>query len=70
VKRAEVAQYLREAMGAGAVARNAGCEDAQFERPALQHVLATVAVIGRRCAEEISPGAVIHLATSDDRQYR
>lgn len=79
VKRAEVAHYLREAVEAGDITRNAAFEDARFEQARLEariaeleQLLATAQVIdldqGR--TDEISLGSVAHLAASDGRTYR
>ena len=79
VKRAEVSRYLREAMEAGGVIRNAAFEDARFEQTRLEariaeleQLLATAQVIDRNQVptEAISLGSIVHLATSDGRTYR
>ena len=79
VKRAEVAHYLREAVEAGDVTRNAAFEDARFEQARLEariaeleHLLATAQVIdlGQVSTDGVSLGSVVHVAASDGRVYR
>jgi transcription elongation factor GreA len=79
VKRAEVAQYLRETLEAGGVIRNAAFEDAKFGEAYiegriadLEQLLATAQVIdpGKRPAEVASLGSAVHLATSESRTHR
>ena len=79
VKRAEVARYLREAVEAGGVDRNAAFEDARFEQARLEariaeleQLLAMAQVIdcNQVPTEAISLGSIVHLATSDGRTYR
>ena len=77
VKRAEVAQYLREAVAAGDVIRNAAFDDAKFEQTRLEariaeleHLLANATVIEKGRTDVVSLGSVVHLTTSDDREYR
>lgn len=79
VKRAEVVQYLREALEAGGVIRNAAFEDAKFSEAYLEgriadleQLLATAQVIDldKAPADVASIGSVVHLATSDGRAYR
>src|SRR5437588_12946179 len=79
VKRAEIAQYLREALEAGDVPRNAAFEDARFEQARLEariaeleQLLATAQVIDldQVPIDAVSLGSVVHLATSDGRAYR
>lgn len=79
VKRAEVTQYLREALEAGGVIRNAAYEDAQFERTYLERriadleqLLATAQVIDpdKVPTDVASLGSVVHLATSNGHAYR
>jgi transcription elongation factor GreA len=78
VKRAEVAQRLREAMEAGDVFRNAAFEDAKFEQvhiegriAELEQLLATATVvdISKAPKDLVSLGSIVHLAMSDDRTY-
>jgi transcription elongation factor GreA len=79
VKRAEVTQYLREALEAGGVIRNAAYEDTQFERTYLERriadleqLLATAQVIDpdKVPTDVASLGSVVHLATSNGHAYR
>lgn len=79
VKRAEVAQYLREAVEAGDITRNAAFEDALFEQvlleariAELERLLATAQVIDLEQIDTdgISLGSVVQLATNDSRTYR
>lgn len=79
VKRAEVAHYLREAVEAGDITRNAAFEDARFEQARLEariaeleHLLATVQVIDldQTPTDVVSLGSIVHLAVSDGRAYR
>ncbi len=79
VKRAEIARFLREAVEAGEVARNAAFEDARFEQARieariaeLEHLLATAQIIDldQIPTDAVSLGSVVHLVTSDGRKYR
>jgi transcription elongation factor GreA len=79
VKRAEIAHYLREALEAGDVIRNAAFEDARFEQARLEariaeleQLLATAQVIDldQVPTDAVSLGSVVHLATNDGRTYR
>lgn len=77
VKRTEVAQYLREAMEAGDVIRNAAFEDAKFEQARLEariaeleYLLANATVLDKGRTDVVSLGSVVQLETSDDRKYR
>src|SRR5438067_2547999 len=77
VKRAEVAQYLREALEAGDVIRNAAFEDAKFEQgrleariAELEYLLANATVLDKGRTDVVSLGSIVQLATSDDREYR
>lgn len=79
VKRAEIAQYLREAVEGGNVIRNAAFEDAKFKQACLEariaeleQLLATAQVIGldQLSTDTVSLGSVVHLATSDGRAYQ
>jgi transcription elongation factor GreA len=79
VKRAEVAHYLREAVEAGDITRNAAFEDARFEQTRLEariaeleHLLATAQVINldQVPADAVSLGSIVRLAASDGRTYR
>lgn len=79
MKRAEVAHYLREAVEAGDITRNAAFEDARFEQARLEariaeleQLLATAQVIDldQVPTDAVSLGSVVHLAGSDGRAYR
>jgi transcription elongation factor GreA len=78
-KRAEVADYLREAVEAGDITRNAAFEEARFEQARLEariaeleQLLATAQVIDLEQVptDRVSLGSVVHLATNDRRTYR
>lgn len=79
VKRAEVAYYLREAVEAGDITRNAAFEDAQFEQARLEariaeleQLLATAQLIDcdQVPMDGVSLGSVVHLETDDGRRCR
>jgi transcription elongation factor GreA len=79
VKRVEISHYLREAVEAGDITRNAAFEDACIEQARLEariadleHLLATAQVIDLDQAptDKVSLGSVEHLATLDGRTYR
>jgi transcription elongation factor GreA len=79
VKRVEVSHYLREAVEAGDIARNAAFEDARFEQvrleariTELEQLLATAQVIDldQVPTDEVSLGSVVQLAAHDGRIYR
>ncbi len=77
VKRAEVAQYLREALEAGDVIRNAAFEDARFEQARLEariaeleYLLANATVLDKGRTDVVSLGSIVQLVTSDDHEYR
>lgn len=79
VKRAEVVNYLREAVEAGDTTRNAAFEDARFEQARLEariaeleHLLATAQVIDldQVPTDAVSLGSIVHLTASDGRAYR
>lgn len=79
VKRVEISHYLREAVEAGDITRNAAFEDARFEQARLEariaeleQLLATAQVIDLEQAPtgEVSLGSVVRLATIDGRAYR
>lgn len=79
VKRAEVAQYLREALEAGGVIKNAAFEDAKFGEAYLEgriayleELLANAHVIDldKVTTDIASLGSVVHMVTSDGRAYR
>jgi transcription elongation factor GreA len=78
VKRVEVSHYLREAVEAGDITRNAAFEDARFEQARLEariaeleQLLATAQVIDldQVPIDEVSLGSVVRLATNDGRTY-
>jgi transcription elongation factor GreA len=80
VKRAEIAQYLREAVEAGDVTRNAAFDDAKFEQAQLEkriaeleQLLANAQVVDveQVATEVVSVGSVVELATESGstRQY-
>jgi len=79
VKRAEVSRYLREAVEAGDITRNAAFEDARFEQARLEvriaeleQMLATAQVIDldQVPTDRVSMGSIVHLVTSHGRTYR
>lgn len=77
VKRAEVAQYLRDALEAGDVIRNAAFEDAKFEQARLEtriaeleYVLANATILDKGRTDVVSLGSIVQLVTSDDRECR
>lgn len=77
VKRAEVAQYLRESAEAGELINNAAYEDARQEQARLEgrireleHLLATAILIDQGRTDVVSLGSVVHLVTHDGREYR
>src|SRR6266700_6138058 len=76
VKRAEVAQYLHEAKESGDVIDNAAYEDAKNEQARLEgrileleQLLATAKPITKLPTDVVSLGSIVHLRTSDDREY-
>ncbi|GHO92273.1 transcription elongation factor GreA [Reticulibacter mediterranei] len=80
VKRAEIAQYLREAVEAGDVTRNAAFDDAKFEQAQLEkriaeleQLLANAQIVDveQVATEVVSVGSVVHLAAENGstRQY-
>jgi transcription elongation factor GreA len=77
VKRAEVAHYLHEAKESGDVIDNAAYEDAKNLQARLEgqileleQLLATAKIIDEVRTDVVSLGSVVHLSTSDDREYR
>jgi len=77
VKRAEVAQYLHDAKESGDVIDNAAYEDAKNEQARLEgrifeleQLLAKAKLINRVRTDVVSLGSVVHLRTSDDREYK
>jgi len=76
VRRAEVAQYLHDAKESGDVVDNAAYEDAKNEQARLEgrimeleQLLATAKPITKLPTGVVSLGSVVHLRTSDDREY-
>ena len=76
VKRAEIAQYLHDAKESGDVIDNAAYEEAkvqhaQLERRIheLEHMLASAQLIDDVHSEVVSLGSLVHLETSNGRQY-
>jgi transcription elongation factor GreA len=76
-KRAEVAQYLHDAKESGDVIDNAAYEEAKNEYAhleeriyQLEQMLASAKVIHSGRTDVVSLGSIVHLATSDDREYR
>ena len=76
VKRAEVAQYLHEAKESGDVIDNAAYEDARTQHHhlegriyELEQMVARARLIDRVQSDIISLGSVVHLCTSDEREY-
>lgn len=76
VKRAEVIEYLHEATEGRDLTRNAAYEDAKHEQALLEgrileleHLLAIATVIDEVSREVVSLGSIVHLATSDEREY-
>jgi transcription elongation factor GreA len=77
VKRAEVAQYLHDAKESGDVIDNAAYEDAKNEQARLEgrifeleQLLAKAKLINHVRTDVVSLGSVVHLCTSDDREYK
>jgi len=76
VRRAEVAQYLHEAKESGDVIDNAAYEDAKNEQARLEgrimeleQLLAKAKLIDRVQTDVVSLGSIVHLRTSEDREY-
>ena len=76
VRRAEVAQYLHDAKESGDVIDNAAYEDAKNQQAHLEgriyereQLLAKAKVITRSNTDAVSLGSVVHVVTSDDREY-
>ena len=76
VKRAEIAQYLHDAKESGDVIDNAAYEDAKNAQARLggrifelEQLLAKAKLINRVQTDVVSLGTVVHLRTSDDREY-
>jgi transcription elongation factor GreA len=77
VGRSKVAQYLHDAKEAGDVIDNAAYEDAKNEQARLEgriieleQLLARAKVIDHVRTDIVSLGSVVHLRTSDDREYK
>lgn len=77
VKRAEIAQYLHDAKESGDVIDNAAYEDAKNEQARLEgrifeleQLLAKAKLINRVRTDVVSLGSVVHLRTSDAREYK
>lgn len=75
--RAKVAQYLHDAKESGDVIDNAAYEDAKNEQARLEgriieleQLLAKAKLIDRGRTDVVSLGSVVHLRTSDDREYK
>jgi transcription elongation factor GreA len=75
VKRAEVAQYLHEAMDSGDVIDNAAYEEAKNEQARLEgriqeleQMLARAKTITRARVDEVTLGSVVHLRTGEGRE--
>jgi transcription elongation factor GreA len=76
-KRAEVAQYLHDAKESGDVIDNAAYEEAKTEHALLEEriyeleqMVARAQLIQPVSTEVVSLGSVVHLVTSDDREYQ
>ncbi len=77
VKSAEVEQYLHDAKEAGDVIDNAAYEEAKVQYTHLQQriwelkeLVAKAQVIKSGRTDVVSLGSIVHLTTSDDREYR
>ncbi len=77
VKRAEVAQYLRDAKESGDVIDNAAYEDAKNQYAyvegrifVLEQRLARAKLIETGRSDVVSLGSIVHLETSEGREYR
>jgi transcription elongation factor GreA len=75
--RAKVAQYLHDAKEAGDVIDNAAYEDAKNEQARLEgriieleQLLAKAKLIDHGRTDVVSLGSVVHLSTSEGREYR
>ena len=76
-KRAEVAQYLHDAKESGDVIDNAAYEEAKTEHALLEEriyeleqMVARAQLIQPVSTGVVSLGSVVHLVTSDDREYK
>jgi transcription elongation factor GreA len=77
IGRAKVAQYLHDAKESGDVIDNAAYEDAKNEQARLEgriieleQLLAKAKLIDHGRKDVVSLGSVVHLCTSDDREYK
>jgi transcription elongation factor GreA len=79
VKRSEIARYLREAVEAGDITRNAAFEDARFEQARLEariteleQLLTTAQVVDvdQVPTDTVSLSSIVYLATDDGRTSR
>jgi transcription elongation factor GreA len=79
VKRSEVARYLREAVEAGDITRNAAFEDARFEQARLEARIteleqllttAQIVAVDQAPTDTVSLGSIVSLATDDGRTSR
>src|SRR5712692_2216193 len=75
--RAQVAQYLHDAKEAGDVIDNAAYEDAKNEQARLEgrimeleQLLAKAKLIDHVRSDEVSLGSIVHLRTSEGREYQ
>ncbi|MBV9615220.1 MAG: transcription elongation factor GreA [Ktedonobacteraceae bacterium] len=76
IRRAEVAQYLHDAKESGDVIDNAAYEDAKNEQARLEgrimeleQMLAKAKLIDRVQSDVITLGSLVHLCTTEDREY-
>ncbi len=77
VKRAEVAQYLHDAKEAGDVIDNAAYEEAKTQHHhlegrivELEQLVAQAKLIAEVPTDVVSLGSMVHLCTSENREYR
>lgn len=75
--RSKVAQYLHEAKESGDVIDNAAYEDAKNEQARLEgrimeleQLLARAKLIDHVQTDVVTLGSIVHLSTSDDREYK
>src|ERR1700730_5925123 len=76
VKRSEIAQYLHDAKESGDVIDNAAYEEAKIQYShlegrinELENMLASAQLIDNVHSDVVSLGAMVHLETSNGRQY-
>ncbi|GCF08588.1 transcription elongation factor GreA [Dictyobacter arantiisoli] len=76
IKRAEIAQYLRDAKESGDVIDNAAYEEAKSQHALLEkriseleEMLARAKLIDEVHSDQVSLGSTVHLETSNGRQY-